>query len=160
MCLSLLLMPLPPLHQPNDHVMRSHIHTLTQSLRYLHVCLYVSVVIGYLMTNHRSHWLPPYEALKKTNLLDTSSHIGDSQTTGAESEREEDTHLPGTQDEFQQQNCTVGSLHDSDHEDLVRTFVGPSCGLGGFLFVYICITTPEETPRLYQYSSFNCNVRG
>ena len=48
------------------------------------------------------------------------------------------------QDEFQQQNCTVGSLHDSDHENLVRTFVGPSCGLGGFLFVYICIISEGQ----------------
>ena len=48
------------------------------------------------------------------------------------------------QDEFQQQNCTVGSLHDSDHEDLVRTFVGPSCGLVGFLFLYICIISEGQ----------------
>ena len=48
------------------------------------------------------------------------------------------------QDEFQQQNCTVRSLHDSDHEDLVRTFVGPSCGLGGFLCVYICIISEGQ----------------
>ena len=48
------------------------------------------------------------------------------------------------QDEFQPQNCTVGSLHDSDHEDLVRTFVGPSCRLGGFLFVYICFISEGQ----------------
>ena len=26
--------------------------------------------------------------------------------------------------EFQHQNCTVGSLHDSDHDSVVRIFVG------------------------------------
>ena len=40
------------------------------------------------------------------------------------------------QDEFQQQNCMVGSLHDSDHDNLVSTFVGPSCGLGGYLHLH------------------------
>ena len=28
------------------------------------------------------------------------------------------------QDEFQNQNCTLGSLHDSDHDGVVRIFVG------------------------------------
>ena len=31
----------------------------------------------------------------------------------------------------------VGSLHDSDHENLVRTFVGPSCRLGGFYLLIL-----------------------
>ena len=56
------------------------------------------------------------------------------------------------QDEFQQQNCTVWSLHDSDHEDLVRTFVGPSCGLGGFLFVYICFISEGQPHSWYSHS--------
>ena len=30
------------------------------------------------------------------------------------------------QGEFQLQNCTVGTVHDSDHEGLVRIFVGHS----------------------------------
>ena len=28
------------------------------------------------------------------------------------------------QDEFQNHNCTLGSLHDSDHDGVVRIFVG------------------------------------
>ena len=32
------------------------------------------------------------------------------------------------QGEFQHQNCTLGSLHDSDHDDVVRFFVGHSQG--------------------------------
>ena len=32
------------------------------------------------------------------------------------------------QGKFQHQNCTVGSLHDSDHGGVVRMFVGHSYG--------------------------------
>ena len=32
------------------------------------------------------------------------------------------------QREFQNQNCTLGSLHDSDHDGVVRIFVGHSQG--------------------------------
>ena len=33
------------------------------------------------------------------------------------------------QGEFQIQNCTLGSLHDSDHDDVVIILVGLSCEL-------------------------------
>ena len=45
------------------------------------------------------------------------------------------------QGEFQHQNCTRGSLHDSDHEDVVRILAGLSCEL-----CIICITQHNFPP--------------
>ena len=40
------------------------------------------------------------------------------------------------QGEFQHQNCTVGTVHDSDHNGVVRIFVRHSCHLNE-LFILI-----------------------
>ena len=40
------------------------------------------------------------------------------------------------QGEFQHQNCTVGTVHDSDHDGVVRIFVRHSCHLNE-LFIYL-----------------------
>ena len=43
------------------------------------------------------------------------------------------------QGEFQHQNCTVGTVHDSDHDGVVRIFVRHSCHLNELftLIIYL-----------------------
>ena len=48
--------------------------------------------------------------------------VGESARAMAATERQKHYH----QGEFQNQNCTLGSLHDSDHDGVVRIFVGHS----------------------------------
>ena len=43
------------------------------------------------------------------------------------------------QGEFQLQNCTVGTVHDSDHEGVVRIFVGHSYHSNELIILYYII---------------------
>ena len=44
------------------------------------------------------------------------------------------------QGEFQHQNCTVVSLHDSDHDGVVRIFVRHPNHSNGLFIIYLCGT--------------------
>ena len=57
------------------------------------------------------------------------------------------------QGEFQHQNCTVGTVHDSDHDGVVRIFVRHSCHLNE-LFTLIILIIYAAQFFLYQ----ECNV--
>ena len=50
------------------------------------------------------------------------------------------------QGEFQLQNCTVGTVHDSDHEGVVRIFVGHSYHSNGLFILYYIISRGNRTP--------------
>ena len=51
--------------------------------------------------------------------------VGESARAMASTARQKRSYLHH-QGEFQHQNCTVGTVHDSDHEGVVRIFVGHS----------------------------------
>ena len=51
--------------------------------------------------------------------------VGESARAMASTARQKRSYLHH-QGEFQLQNCTVGTVHDSDHEGVVRIFVGHS----------------------------------
>ena len=53
------------------------------------------------------------------------------------------------QGEFQRQNCTVGTVHDSDHDGVVRIFVRHSCHLNE-LFTLIILIIYAAQFFLYQ----------
>ena len=50
------------------------------------------------------------------------------------------------QGEFQHQNCTVGTVHDSDHDGVVRIFVSHSCHWNE-LFTLIILINYEGRPH-------------
>ena len=52
--------------------------------------------------------------------------VGESARAMASSARQKRSYLHH-QGEFQHQNCTVGTVHDSDHDGVVRIFVRHSC---------------------------------
>ena len=52
--------------------------------------------------------------------------VGESARAMASTAKQKRSYLHH-QGEFQHQNCTVGTVHDSDHDSVVRIFVRHSC---------------------------------
>ena len=50
------------------------------------------------------------------------------------------------QGEFQHQNCTVGTVHDSDHDGVVRIFVRHSCHSNELFILFNYITRHNFSP--------------
>ena len=59
------------------------------------------------------------------------------------------------QGEFQLQNCTVGTVHDSDHEGVVRIFVGHSYHSNELFILYYIILDYAAQFFLYQECNKN-----
>ena len=55
----------------------------------------------------------------------TAPEVGESARAMAATARQKRLYLHH-QEEFQNQNCTLGSLYDGDHDGVVRIFVGHS----------------------------------
>ena len=58
------------------------------------------------------------------------------------------------QGEFQHENCMLGSLHDSDYDDVVRIFVGLSCELRLFTLDYITRHNCSPTKSVINAAQF------
>ena len=76
-------------------------------------------------------WSEPLWGLRKTVLATTSKRAIEQWRPMAQQKHLYLHH----QGEFQHQNCTVGTVHDSDHEGVVRIFVGHSYHSNELLFM-------------------------
>ena len=81
--------------------------------------------------------------------------VGESARAMASTARQKRSYLHH-QGEFQHQNCTVGTVHDSDHEGVVRIFVGHSYHSNELCILYYIILHYAAQFFLYQ----ECNIEG
>ena len=82
--------------------------------------------------------------------------VGESARAMASTARQKRSYLHH-QGEFQLQNCTVGTVHDSDHEGVVRIFVGHSYHSNELFILYYIRLDYAAQFFLYQecnYSEF------
>ena len=78
--------------------------------------------------------------------------VGESARVMASTARQKRSYLHH-QGEFQHQNCTVGTVHDSDHDGVVRIFVRHSCHWNE---LFTLITLIIYAAQFFPYQE--CNV--